>query len=182
MILGRFAKLVPGDTYKKKLFYWNLIQYVGYWTWILVAVLIGRPIANPILWWVDVTVSEFLSNDGHIWGDLASMFIRLDLRGIVWAFSMFAVVVLSYLWAYRHSRAARCLRTGSYLVTLLMYLIWTIFFTWDPRYDYYVWAKIIISYNFSLIVILMAFVAIVSMWFGVIISNGYLIFKSWKER
>jgi hypothetical protein len=178
MILSRFAKLLPGKTYKKKLFYWNLIQYVFMW----VCIIIFSPFqSNPIMWWIYITTAEFFTNDGHVYGDFGYIFTGMEIRGIIWVFSILAMVVLSYLWAYRNSNIAKYLRTTSYLITLISYIIWTLFFTWREDYDYGVWAKIIVAYNYNPLVILMAITSLSAMWFGVVISNGYLIYKGWKE-
>lgn len=193
MILNRFAKLLPGETYKKKLFYWNLIQTVGYWLFFYVvwyplvrpaieAISKGGTIENWFWFFFGLPVSEFLSNDGHVWGDLFWIFTGVDLRGIIWMFSMPAITILSYLWAHRNSRIAKYLRTFSYLVALSAYLIYTIFFTWDPRYDYFIWLAIIYIWNWAWWVIVIAIVTVAMMWFGVIVSNGYLIWKAWKEE
>ncbi len=179
MILHRFARLIPGDTYRKKLYYWNLIQYIFMW----VSLILFSPFqANPIMWWIYITTTEFFTSDGHIYGDFGYILTGMEIRGIIWIFTMFAMIVLSYLWASRNSRAAKYMRTGSYMVTLVSYMIWTVFFTWDPRYDYAVWAGNIARYNYSPLVILMAIISLSAMWFGVIVSNGYLIYKGWKEK
>lgn len=183
MILDWFAGKLRGDTYKKKLYYWNLIQYLM--SWVNAIFIVPLAAFGPLGWYIYITMTEFFSNDGHIYGDFAYLLTGQEIRAFVWIFSMLFVVVLSYFWAYRNSRAAKHLRTASYLVTLISYIIWTLFFTWAENYDYAVWADYIVEYGeyptLLPIVVLLAIIALSIMWFGVIVSNGYLIYKGWKE-
>lgn len=178
MILGWFAEKVPGDTYRKKLYYWNLIQYIM--SWVNAIFIVPLQAFGPVGWYIYITVTEFFTNDGHIYGDFAYLATGQEIRALVWIFSMLFVVVLSYLWAFRGSRRAGYARTISYLITLGSYVGWTLFFTWAEGYDYAVWANYIVLYEYNPLVILLAAIALLIMWFGVIISNGYLIYKSWK--
>lgn len=192
MVLEKFAKLIPGDTYKKKLFFWNLIQYV----FMRIFMIALSPFkTNPIIWWVYMVTTEFFTNDGHIYGDFVYIFRGTDIRGVIWWFSILAMVLLSYLWAYRKRKVAKYLRAGSYLVTLISYIFWTVFFIWGEGYvntgwarkiaegyDYAGWARKIAAYNYNPFVILMGVISLSAMWFGVIISNGYLIYRGWREE
>lgn len=183
MILKRFATLIPGKTYKKKLYYWNWIQYiVSVW----IALLIYPIQVNPIGWWIYITVVEFFTPDTHIYGDLAYILTGQEIRWFVWVPTILIGIGLVYLWAYKNNKIAKYLRIGSWVFTLLFYLIWTLFFYWREDYDYAVWAGFITTYwsaspILGLIVFVMAIISLSAMWFGVIISNGYLIYKGWKE-
>lgn len=177
-ILRWFARRLPGDTYPKKLTYWNLIQYIM--AWISAFMVPLRESGNPVAWYLVMIHNVFFTNDGHIYGDLAYVFTGQEIRAYVWIFSMLFVVVLSYYWGWKHNKNAKYLRTASWGFTLFWYLIWTFFFYWRPDYDYAVWWNYIVAYNFNPLVILLAAFYFFLEFFGVLISSGYLIYKSWK--
>lgn len=180
--LEKFANILPGDTYTKKLFYWNLIQYIAAWVMALFLLpLRDAGVGGVLGWYVFLVFNELLTNDGHIYGDLAYIITGLEIRAFVWIFSMLAVVILSYLWGFKNSKKAKYIRTATWAFTLLFYLVWTIFFPMRPDYDYAVWANYIVLYEYNPLVIFLAGFSIFIMWFGVIISSGYLIYKGWKE-
>jgi hypothetical protein len=186
MTLNIFFRLIPGGTYKKKLFYWNLTQYVGYHTWtFLLSMLVLSAVPEILKGWIMLTIQVLLTTDTHVYSDFIFLFTTQETRtewiGFGFVFTMLIAPVLSYFWAFRNSKKAKYLRTISYLIALSAYSIYTIFFTWDPRYEYGIWRDLIIKSNYNPMFILMAMVEISFMWFGVIISNGYLIWKSWKE-
>jgi len=179
-VLHKFASILPGKTYAKKLFFWNLIQFPVGTTIYFILIPFN---ANVVVAWLNVALTEFFNADVHIWGDFVWLFTGIDLRGILWVFVVFPLfLVITYLWAFRDNKIAKYVRSTSYLISLSAYLIWTIFFTWDARYDYAIWAMFIRAYDYMPLAFLMVAIAISCMWFGVIISNGYLIYKAWKEK
>lgn len=115
MIIDRFAKKLPGDTYKKKLYFWNWVQYiVSVWVNILII-----PIqAHPIGWWIYITVVEFFTPDTHIYGDLAYLSTGSEIRWFVWVPTILIGIGVVYLWAYKNSKIAKYIRTVSWAFTL----------------------------------------------------------------
>lgn len=192
-ILDRFAKIIPGDDYKKKLFFWNLIQYVLYfilnllfwntYTTILYLMQAGDySFGNLLLFWFYVSFSELLTLDFHVFGDFIWILTNIDLRILSLYLFMPAGIIIDYLWAFKASNKAKYLRISIFSIALLSYLRYTFFEFMDPRYDYFIWYYIINQYGFNIVAIVLALSAILMMWFGVIISNGYLIYKAWKTE
>jgi len=168
---------------KKKLFFWDLIRY-------LVLFLVFYPLfggaeyipGNPVGWALEVGASEFLTNDGHVWGDFVWLLSGIDLRGIVWIFTQLAVVLLGYLWAYRNWGIARGLRIFNWIIALVVYAGYTIFFPASPQYDYFIFAYALSQMGWPLIFTLSAILSLTLMWLGVILISGYLIYKSLLEE
>lgn len=168
---------------KKKLFFWDLARY-------LLLFLVFYPIfggadfnpQNPVGWAFEVGASEFLTNDGHVWGDFVWIFGGIDLRGQIWLFSMLAIVVLDYFWVYKNWEIAKKLRIFNWIIALGAYAGYTIFFPQSPQYDYFIFAyglsRLGWPFNFTFSAIL----SLVMMWLGVILISGWLIYKSLQEE
>jgi len=131
---------------------------------------------NWILW---TSASEFLTNDGHVWGDfvwIATGFTR-DLRGNVWQFSLPFIILLDYLWAFKRNRTAMNLRIANWVIAASAYIIWTVIFPLSTNYDYAVWIYALDLYNYQPWIISLVTLGILSMWLGVILIPGYLIYR-----
>ena len=192
--------------YKKKLFYWDFIRIIPWAIMILTmggrvrmaekaiiseatlqaflqsgVPLVGSPATLVdwawLLFWIPVF--EFLTSDGHIWGDFLFILSGYtpDIQMFVWVFSLPTIILLDYLWAYRDNNTAKNLRTANWVIALLAYFIWTVFFPLNKHYDYFVWFCFITYWHWAWWIVLIAIVSIVSMWFGVLLVSGPLIYK-----
>lgn len=171
--------------FKKKLFLWDLSRYL-----ILFFVLYNRGLfptsaellkTAPVLGSLKIGLEEFMSNDGHIWGDFYWMATGTDLRGQIWVFSMLGVVALDYLWAYKNSSFAGKLRIANWIIALGAYAGYTVFFPASPRYDYFIYAYLLAQYGWPVLLTVSAVISLAMMWLGVILLGGYLIHRSLEE-
>jgi len=168
---------------KKKLFYWDFIRTVILF-FIFYPIFGGAEIntSNLAGWALEVGVSELLTNDGHIWGDIPWILFGVDLRGQIWMFAQPVIVLLGFLWAYKNSQFAKNLRIANWMIALGLYAGWTIFYPTTPKYDYFIFAYVLSQTGWSLILLVSFIISLAMMWTGVILISGYLIYKSLKEE
>lgn len=82
-------------------------------SWFNAIVTIQLKDTGPIGWYNYLTVTEFFINDGYIYGNFAYLFKGLEIRALIWIFSILFVVLLSYSWAFYFSKKAKYARTIS---------------------------------------------------------------------
>ena len=168
---------------KKKLFYWDFIRIIVLF-FIFYPIFGGAEInqLNLVGWALETGASELLTNDGHIWGDIPWILFNVDLRGQIWMFAQPAIVLFSFLWAYKNSAIAKKLRIANWIIALSLYAGWTIFYPTTPRYDYFIFAYVLSQSGWPLLLFIASVISIAMMWAGVIMVSGYLIYKSLKEE
>lgn len=168
---------------KKKLFYWDFIRIIVLF-FIFYPIFGGAEInqSNLIGWALETGLSELLTNDGHIWGDIPWILFNVDLRGQIWLFAQPAIVLLSFLWAYKNSQIAKKLRIANWIIALSAYAGYTIFFPTSPQYDYFIYVYALTLTGWPAIFSLSVILSLALMWLGVILISGYLIYKSLQEE
>lgn len=165
------------------MFFWDLARIIILF-FIFYPVFGGAEIneKNLIAWALEIGASEFLTNDGHIWGDIPWILFNIDLRGQIWIFAQPAMVLLGFLWAYKNNAFAKKLRIANWMIAFGLYAGWTIFYPASPKYDYYIFAYVLSQSGWSFALLISAIISIVMMWAGVIMISGYLIYKSLREE
>jgi hypothetical protein len=168
---------------KKKLFLWDLIRVVILF-FVFYPIFGGAEINEKDLVGsaLKIGVSEILTNDGHIWGDIPWVLFNVDLRGQIWIIVQPIIVLLGFLWAYKNIMFARKLRIANWVIALALYAGWTIFYPTSPKYDYFIFAYVLFQSGWPLALIVSSLLSIIMMWAGIIIIPGYLIYKSLKEE
>jgi len=168
---------------KKKLFYWDFARVIILF-FIFYPIFGGAEInqKNLIGWAFKIGASEFLTNDGHIWGDIPWLLFNIDLRGQIWMFSQPIIVLFGFLWAYKNSIFAKKLRIANWTIALGLYAGWTIFFPTFPKYDYFIFAYVLFQSGWLFMLFIAVIISLAMMWAGIIIIPGYLIYKSLKEE
>lgn len=168
---------------RKKLFLWDLVK-------VIILFLIFYPIFgdaeinenNLIGSVVEIGISELLTNDGHIWGDIPWVLFNIDMRGQIWMIAQPIIASFGFLWAYKSIAIAKKLRIANWMVALGLYSGWTIFYPVSPKYDYFIFAYVLSRSGWPLILFVLSVISLVMMWAGIIIIPGYLIYKSLKEE
>lgn len=168
---------------KKKLFLWDLIRVVILFL-VFYPIFGGAEINEKDLVGsaLKIGVSEILTNDGHIWGDIPWILFGVDLRGQIWAFTQPAIVLVGFLWAYKNSIFAKKVRIVNWVIALCLYAGWTIFYPTSPKYDYFIFAYVLFQSGWPLILFVTSVMSLAMMWAGIIIIPGYLIYKTLKEE
>lgn len=168
---------------KKKLFFWDFLRLIILF-FIFYPIFGGAEInlQNLAGSALEFGVSELLTNDGHIWGDIPWILTGMDLRGQIWIFSQPLIVLLGFLWAYKNSRIAKKLRIANWIIALGLYAGYTIFFPLSPKYDYFIYAYGLSQTGWPASFAISVILSLALMWLGVILISGYLIYKSLQEE
>lgn len=164
---------------KKKLFYWDFARIIVLF-FIFYPIFGGAEIdrANLSGWAIETGISELLTNDGHVWGDIPWIFFNIDLRGQIWIFAQPAIVLLSFMWVYKNSATAKKLRILNWFSALGLYAGWTVFFPTAPRYDYFIFAYVLSQTGWPSLLLILSVISVAMMWAGVIMVSGYFIYRS----
>ncbi|MFA6096212.1 MAG: hypothetical protein WC788_01130 [Candidatus Paceibacterota bacterium] len=164
---------------KKKLFYWDFARIIVLF-FIFYPVFGGAEIDQADLsgWAIETGISELLTNDGHVWGDIPWILFNIDFRGQIWIFAQPVIVALSFLWAYKNSVIAKRLRIANWFIALCLYAGWTIFYPTTPKYDYFIFAYVLSQTGWPPILLVSFLISILMMWAGVVLVSGYYIYKS----
>lgn len=168
---------------KKILFFWDFLRVIILF-FIFYPIFGGAEIIpqNPVASALEIGLSEFLTNDGHIWGDIFWILTEIDLRGQIWIFSQPLIVLLGFLWAYKNLRIAKKLRIANWIIALLLYTGYTIFFPTSSHYDYFIYAYALSQLGWSVGFTFSVILSLALMWSGIILIPGYLIYKSLREE
>ena len=183
--------------YKKKLFWWDFLRFIillpFYYIPFLKEVFPINIFTEEVLqlsyfelqklvvrFGIGLGIRESLSNSGHIWGDFTYLITgNINVWAPICLFTIPIIIVLDYLWAYRNKAWSGKIRTANWFITMLAYFVWTVFFTLDQRYDYYVWLFLVDYFHWKLWVIFLAIYALSMMWIKLIVS-GYFIYKEYS--
>lgn len=168
---------------KKRLFFWDLSRYLLLFLVFYPLVQLDEPDLNHISGWITaIGASELLTNDGHVWGDFHWILTGNDMRGQIWLFSMLFVVFLDYLWAFRGSAFAMRIRIANWAIAFAAYAGYTLFFPLSQRYDYFIYLYVLSETGWQAATVFLVLLSVAMMWLGVILADGYLIFRSLEKE